>query len=191
MVGLNYLVKRPKGYHHRVAAKVVSKIERGRPATSVHGFVLAVFRARACARSIMRLYQSILVNALLGREFGNGLDHGDKEHDPRVGERRFGASNGSRIDAMHAKRSITSTSTVRHGGLSTSTRGSCGRVGQRATESILINPCATRRLESRHKCHGRGYLGRPSSWRLRSTKHRYGDWGSRRFLSRASLLGRP
>ena len=29
--------------------------------------------------------------------------------------------NGSRIDAMHAKRSITSTSTVRHGGLSTST----------------------------------------------------------------------
>jgi hypothetical protein len=31
---------------------------------------------------------------------------------------------------MHAKRSITSTSTVGHGGLSTSTMGSCGRVGQ-------------------------------------------------------------
>ena len=53
-------------HHHRVAAKVVSKIERGRPATSVHGFVLAVFRARARAqrsgaraRSIMRLYHSI------------------------------------------------------------------------------------------------------------------------------------
>ena len=30
----------------------------------------------------------------------------------------------------NAKRSITSTSTVRHGGLSTSTMGSCGRVGQ-------------------------------------------------------------
>jgi len=29
-----------------VTAKVVSKIELGRPATSVHGFVLAVFRAR-------------------------------------------------------------------------------------------------------------------------------------------------
>ena len=76
----------------------------------MHGFVLAVFRARARARararSKMRLYQSILVNALLGREFGG--------------------SNGSRIDAMHAKRSITST------------RGSCGRVGQRATESILV-----------------------------------------------------
>ena len=129
MVGLKYLVKRPKGYHHRVAAKVVSKIERGRPATSVHGFVLAVFRARARARarSIMRLYQSILVNTLLGREFGNGLDNGDKEHDPRVGERRFGGSNESRIDAMHAKRSITSTST--------STRGSCGRVGQRACQT--------------------------------------------------------
>ena len=39
------------GNHHRVAAKVVSKIERGRPATSVHGFVLAVFRARARARA--------------------------------------------------------------------------------------------------------------------------------------------
>jgi hypothetical protein len=71
------------GNHHRVAAKGVSKIERGPPATSVHGFVLAVFRARARARaraqrsgararSIMRLYHSILVNALLGQEFGNG-----------------------------------------------------------------------------------------------------------------------
>jgi len=57
MVGLNYLVKRPKGYHHRVAAKGVSKIERGRPATSVHSFVLAVFRARA--RSIDHAIVSI------------------------------------------------------------------------------------------------------------------------------------
>jgi hypothetical protein len=71
---------------------VVSKIERGRTATSVHGFVLAVFRARARARaqrsgararaqrsgarararSITQLYHSILVNAMLGQEFGNG-----------------------------------------------------------------------------------------------------------------------
>jgi hypothetical protein len=58
------------GNHHRVAAEKVSKIERGRPATSVHGYVLAFFRARA--RSIRQLYHSILVNALLGREFGNG-----------------------------------------------------------------------------------------------------------------------
>jgi hypothetical protein len=124
------------GNHHRVAAKMVSKIERGRPATSVHGFVLAVFRARARAqrsgaraRSIMQLYHSILVNALHGQEFGDGLANGDKEHDPRVGERRFVVRNASRVDAMHAKRSITSTSTVRHGGMSTSTMGSCGRVG--------------------------------------------------------------
>jgi len=59
-----------------VAVKVVSKIERGRPATSVHGFVLAVFRARARARararSIKQFYHSILVNALIGQEFGNG-----------------------------------------------------------------------------------------------------------------------
>jgi hypothetical protein len=68
------------GNHHRVAAKVVSIIECGRPATSVHGFVLAVFRARApcsCSvlvldRSIMRLYHSIPVNALLGQEFSEG-----------------------------------------------------------------------------------------------------------------------
>ena len=55
-----------------MAAKVVSKIERGRPATSVHGFVLAVFGARARTRTITQLYHSILVNALLGQEFGNG-----------------------------------------------------------------------------------------------------------------------
>jgi hypothetical protein len=67
------------GNHHRVAAKMVSKIERGQPATSVHGYVLAVFRARARAqrsgaraRSIKQLYHSILVNALIGQEFGNG-----------------------------------------------------------------------------------------------------------------------
>ena len=69
------------GNHYRVAAKMVSKIDRGRPATSVHGFVLAFFRARARARaqrsgararSIKQLYHSILVNALIGQEFGNG-----------------------------------------------------------------------------------------------------------------------
>ena len=109
---------------------MVSKIERGRPATLVRGFVLAVFRARARARSIIQLYHSILVNAMLGRKLGNGLANGDKEHDPRVGERRFVGRNGSRVDAIHAKRSITSTSTVRQGGLSTSTMGSCGRVGK-------------------------------------------------------------
>jgi hypothetical protein len=45
--------------------------------------------------------------------------------------------NASRVDAMHAKRSITITSTVRHGGLSTSTMGSCGRVGQNATIQLV------------------------------------------------------
>jgi hypothetical protein len=71
---LGHVVLRQNGNHHRVAAKMVSKIDRGRPATSVHGFVLAVFRARARARarSIKQLYHSILVNALIGQEFGNG-----------------------------------------------------------------------------------------------------------------------
>ena len=121
------------GNHHRVAAKKVSQIERGRPATSVHGYVLAAFRARARARSIKQLYHSILVNSLIGQEFGNGYANGDKEHDPRVRERRFVIRNRSRVDAMHAKSSITSTSTVRQGGLSTSTMGSCSRVGQNDT----------------------------------------------------------
>jgi len=53
-----------------VAAEKVSQIERGRPATSVHGYVLAAFRARA--RSFTQLYHSIPVNALIGQEFGNG-----------------------------------------------------------------------------------------------------------------------
>jgi hypothetical protein len=78
------------------------------------------------------LYHSILVNALIGQEFGNGQANGDKEHDSRVGERRFVGRNASRVDAMHATRSITSTSTVRQGGLSTSTMGACVRVGQNA-----------------------------------------------------------
>ena len=55
--------------------------------------VLVLDRAimRSCDRAIMRLYHSIPVNALLGWEFGNGLADGDKEHDPRVGERRLWA----------------------------------------------------------------------------------------------------
>ena len=35
-----------------MAVKGVSKIERSRPATSLHGFVLAVFRARARAIAV-------------------------------------------------------------------------------------------------------------------------------------------
>ena len=45
--------------------------------------------------------------------------------------------NASRVDAMHAKSSITITSTVRHGGLSTSTIGACGRVGQNKRLSLM------------------------------------------------------
>ena len=45
---------KPNGNHHRVAARVVSKIERSQPATSVHNFALAVFRARARTRARTR-----------------------------------------------------------------------------------------------------------------------------------------
>jgi hypothetical protein len=44
------LVQSDNGDHHRVAAKVVSKIDRGRPATSVHGFVRAFSRTRTQPR---------------------------------------------------------------------------------------------------------------------------------------------
>jgi hypothetical protein len=46
-----------------------------RPRTSVQRLVLDFFRARARARarSIMRLYHSIPVNALLGQEFGKWI----------------------------------------------------------------------------------------------------------------------
>ena len=47
-------VAKPNGNQHRVAARVVSKIERSQPATSVHYFALAVFRARARARTRTR-----------------------------------------------------------------------------------------------------------------------------------------
>ena len=50
-------VAKPNGNQHRVAARVVSKIERGRPATSVHDFVLSVFRARARARCCIFDYE--------------------------------------------------------------------------------------------------------------------------------------
>ena len=55
-----------------MAAKKSHQVKRRRPATSVHGFVLAVFRARAPtqqrgvgARSIRQLYHSGMVNALV------------------------------------------------------------------------------------------------------------------------------
>jgi hypothetical protein len=50
-------VAKPNGNQHRVAARVVSKIERGRPATSMHDFALAVFRARARARCCIFDYE--------------------------------------------------------------------------------------------------------------------------------------
>jgi hypothetical protein len=58
-----------------VAAKVVSKIERGRPATSVHGFVLNFFFVLVLVLVLDRPCDCIIpspVNALLGKEFGNG-----------------------------------------------------------------------------------------------------------------------
>lgn len=55
-----------------MAAKKKHHVDGGRPATSVHGFVLAVFRARAPtqqrgadARSIQQVYHSGMVNALV------------------------------------------------------------------------------------------------------------------------------
>ena len=50
-----------------MAAEKVSQIERGRPATSVHGFVLAVFRARARARARARSIEHAIVSFYPGQ----------------------------------------------------------------------------------------------------------------------------
>ena len=49
-------VAKPNGNQHRLAARVVSKIERSQPATSMHDFALAVFHARARARTRCRIF---------------------------------------------------------------------------------------------------------------------------------------
>jgi hypothetical protein len=56
-----------------VTAKVVSKIELGRPATSVHGYVLAVFRARARAHTRTRSLKFSIV-AFRDAQFTTGLE---------------------------------------------------------------------------------------------------------------------
>jgi hypothetical protein len=60
------------GNHHRVAAEKVSQIERGRPATSVHGYVLAVFRARARARARARSIDQAIVSFHPGQRAESG-----------------------------------------------------------------------------------------------------------------------
>ena len=73
--------------------------------------------------------------------------------------------NASRVDAMHAKSSITSTSTVRHGGLSTSTMGFCGRVGQNACDHLaagLIAPSLKRTVRRLRSIAGFHFFGRRS-----------------------------
>ena len=65
-----------------MAAKKVAKIERRRPATSVHGFVLDVrrARARARARSIMALYHVGSVDAQVQCEFAMRWTKEDRNH---------------------------------------------------------------------------------------------------------------
>jgi len=74
--------------HHRVAAKKKHHIKHSRPATSVHGLVLAVRRARAQetgarARTMMRLYHAVSVDALVGLDFATGWVKGDRNHSLR------------------------------------------------------------------------------------------------------------
>jgi hypothetical protein len=112
-----------------MAAKVVSKIEQGRPATSVHGFfwlffvlVLVLVLDRSC---------DCIIPSCSTRCSGGNLVM-DRITEIRSMIRELGngglwAVTQVALMPWTAKRSITSTSTVRYGGLSTSTMGSCSR----------------------------------------------------------------
>jgi len=109
----------------------------------VHGFVLAVRRARAPAQSsgtrarkMMGLYHAVLVDARVRFQFAMGLKNEDRNHGLRDEAMRSVHRVGDRKAAMQTSRSITSTSTVRRGGLSASTMGSWGREGQ----NVCIHP---------------------------------------------------
>jgi hypothetical protein len=82
-----------------------------------HGIV--PFRLGGCTGSIR------VCNAMDERERNHGLRDEPINLVVRVEDRK---------DAMPSNRSITSTSTVRDSGLSTSTMGSCGRVGQNSAD---------------------------------------------------------
>jgi anti-sigma factor RsiW len=87
-----------------------------------HGIV--PFRLGGCTGSIR------VCNAMDERERNHGLRDEPINLVVRVEDRK---------DAMPSNRSITSTSTVRDSGLSTSTMGSCGRVGQnKALSSVGV-----------------------------------------------------
>jgi len=60
---------------------------------------------------------------------------GDRNHGLRDEPMNLIPRDEDRKAAMPSSRSITSTSTVRHSGLSTSTMGSCGRDGQNAGDN--------------------------------------------------------
>ena len=77
---------------------------------------------------MMGLYHAVLVDALVGLDFATGWENGDRNHGLRDEAMQSAHRVGDRKAAMQTSRSITSTSTVRRGGLSTSTIGSSGRL---------------------------------------------------------------
>ena len=78
----------------------------------------------------MRLYHAVSVDARIRFEFVTGWTKEDRNHGLRDEQMNSVLRVEDRKAAMQSCRSVTSTSTVRHSGLSTSTMGSCGRVGQ-------------------------------------------------------------
>ncbi|MFN6127800.1 MAG: hypothetical protein ACK6DC_17645 [Planctomycetota bacterium] len=79
---------------------------------------------------MMRLYHAVSVDALVGLEFATGHANEDQDHGLRYQEMWSARRTGHRNATMQASQSTTSTSTVRRGGLSTSTVGSWERVSQ-------------------------------------------------------------
>jgi hypothetical protein len=70
---------------------------------------------------MVRLYHAAWFDALVGLEFATGHANEDREHGLRYQEMQSAIRTGHRKAAMQLSRSITITSTVRHGGLSTTT----------------------------------------------------------------------
>ena len=163
--------------------RVSHHVKRGQSSTSVHGFVLDVRRARAPAqssgaraRSMVLVYHSALVDAQVPFEFSLGLKNGDRNHGLRDEAMQSVHRVGHRKAAMQASQSITSTSTVRRGGLSTSTMG----VGSLSARTFRHHPG-----RGGYKCNDQARTIEPlacmplfrlySSQRFQSKEHQYGQ----------------
>ncbi|MFN9435252.1 MAG: hypothetical protein ACK6DC_10010 [Planctomycetota bacterium] len=125
---------------------------------------------------MMGLYHAVLVDARVRFQFAMGLKNGDRNHGLRDEAMQSVHRAGHRKAAMQASQSITSTSTVRRGGLSTSTMG----VGSLSARTFRHHPG-----RGGYKCNDQARTIEPlacmplfrlySSQRFQSKEHQYGQ----------------